>query len=112
MILNGSAAAGKAMPGSSVYAASKAALRSFARVWSVELSGRGIRVNVLHPGPVDTPALRRLSPEARDYLMSLTTIGRLGQPREVAKAVLFLASADAGFVSGTELFASGGMGQS
>ncbi|MFF3752453.1 SDR family NAD(P)-dependent oxidoreductase [Streptomyces sp. NPDC002018] len=112
IILNGSAAAEKAMPGSSLYAASKAALRSFARVWSAELSGRGIRVNVLHPGPIDTPALERLSPEARNHLVSLTTLGRLGQAREVAGAVLFLASADAGFVSGTELFVSGGMGQS
>ncbi|MFG1706721.1 SDR family NAD(P)-dependent oxidoreductase [Nonomuraea sp. M3C6] len=112
IILNGSAAAAKAIPGSSVYAASKAALRSFAQVWSAELADRGIRVNVLHPGPIDTPALDRLSPEARDYLISLTTVGRLGEPREVAGTVLFLASADAGFVSGTELFVSGGMGQS
>jgi NAD(P)-dependent dehydrogenase (short-subunit alcohol dehydrogenase family) len=112
IILNGSAAAEKAMPGSSVYAASKSALRSFARVWSAELSDRGIRVNVLHPGPIDTPALGQLSPEIRGFLTSLTTIGRLGQPEEVAKAALFLASADAGYVTGTELFVSGGMGQS
>jgi NAD(P)-dependent dehydrogenase (short-subunit alcohol dehydrogenase family) len=112
IILNGSAAAEKAMPGSSVYAASKAALRSFARVWSAELSDRGIRVNVLHPGPIDTPALQELSPETRDYLASLTTVGRLGQPREIAGAALFLASADARYVTGTELFVSGGMGQS
>ena len=112
IILNGSAAAEKAMPGSSVYAASKAALRSFARVWSAELSDRGIRVNVLHPGPIDTPALGQLSPEVRGFLTSQTTIGRLGQPDEVAKAALFLASADASYVSGTELFVSGGMGQS
>ncbi len=112
IILNGSAAAEKAMPGSSVYAASKAALRSFARVWSAELAERGIRVNVLHPGPIDTPALQELSPETRGYLASLTTVGRLGQPSEIAKAALFLASTDAGYVTGTELFVSGGMGQS
>lgn len=112
IILNGSAAAEKAMRGSSVYAASKTALRSFARVWSAELSERGIRVNVLHPGPIDTPALQELSPETRDYLTTLTTIGRLGQPREVAGVALFLASTASGYVTGTELFASGGMGQS
>lgn len=112
IILNGSAAAEKAMPGSSVYAASKAALGSFARVWSAELAERGIRVNVLHPGPIDTPSLQELPLEVRDYLTSLTTIGRLGQPREVAGAALFLASPDAGYVTGTELFVSGGMGQS
>jgi NAD(P)-dependent dehydrogenase (short-subunit alcohol dehydrogenase family) len=112
IILNGSAAAEKAMPGSSVYAASKAALKAFARVWSAELAPRGIRVNVLHPGPIDTPALGRLPQPHRDYLATLTTIGRLGRPEEIASAALFLASADSGYVSGTELFVSGGMGQS
>jgi NAD(P)-dependent dehydrogenase (short-subunit alcohol dehydrogenase family) len=112
IILNGSAAAEKAMPGSSVYAASKAALRAFARVWSAELSDRRIRVNVLVPGPIDTPALQELSPEIRDHLTSLTTIGRLGEPHEIASAALFLACSDSGFVNGTELFVSGGMGQS
>lgn len=112
IILNGSAAAEKAMPGSSVYAASKAALKAFARVWSAELAPQGIRVNVLHPGPIDTPSLSRLSDVQRDHLASLTTIGRLGRPDEIASAALFLASADSGFVSGTELFVSGGMGQS
>ena len=67
---------------------------------------------MLHPGPIDTPSLQELPPEARGYLTSLTTIGRLGQPREVAGAALFLASSDAGYVTGTELFVSGGMGQS
>jgi NAD(P)-dependent dehydrogenase (short-subunit alcohol dehydrogenase family) len=100
------------MPGSSVYAASKIALQSFARVWSAELSERGIRANVLHPGPIDTSALQELSPQTRDYLTSLTTIGRLGQPREVAGAAFFLASPDAGYATGSELFVSGGMGQS
>lgn len=112
IILNGSAATAKAMPGSSVYAASKASLQSFARVWSAELADRGIRVNVLHPGPIDTPALQELSREIRDYLTSLTTIGRLGRTVEIAGAALFLASGDAAYVTGTELFVSGGMGQS
>lgn len=112
IILNGSAAAEKAMPGSSVYAASKAALKSFARVWSAELAPRGVRVNVLHPGPTDTRALEGRPQEARDYLVSLTTIGRLARPTEIATAALFLASTDSSFVTGTELFVSGGMGQS
>jgi NAD(P)-dependent dehydrogenase (short-subunit alcohol dehydrogenase family) len=112
IILNGSAAAEKAMPGSSVYAASKAALKAFARVWSAELAPRGIRVNVLHPGPTATPALEGRLQQTRDYLVSLTTIGRLAQPSEIATAALFLASADSSFVAGTELFVTGGMGQS
>ena len=112
IILNGSAAAEKAMPGSSVYAASKAALKSFARVWSAELAPRGIRVNVLHPGPTDTPALEGRPQRARDFLVSLTTIGRLAQPTEIASAALFLASSDSSYVTGTELFVTGGMGQS
>jgi NAD(P)-dependent dehydrogenase (short-subunit alcohol dehydrogenase family) len=112
IILNGSAAAEKAIRGSSVYAASKAALKAFARVWSAELAPRHIRVNVLHPGPTDTPALEGRPQEARDYLVSLTTIGRLARPSEIASAALFLASADSSFVTGTELFVTGGMGQS
>lgn len=112
IILNGSAAAEKAMPGSSVYAASKAALKAFARVWSAELAARNIRVNVLHPGPTATPALEGRPQEARDFLVSLTTIERLAQPSEIASAALFLAGSDASFVTGTELFATGGMGQS
>ncbi|MFJ7217726.1 SDR family NAD(P)-dependent oxidoreductase [Amycolatopsis sp. NPDC098790] len=112
IILNGSAAAVKAMPGSSLYSASKNALAAFARVWSAELAQRRIRVNVVHPGSIDTASLETITPEHRDHLVSLTTIGRIGQPAEIASSVLFLASADSGFVSGTELFVSGGMGQS
>ena len=112
IVLNGSAAAEKAMPGSSLYSASKIALRSFARVWSAELADRGIRVNVLHPGPIDTPALGGLPEGTRAFLTSLTTIGRLGRPTEIAAAVAFLASAESSFVTGTELFVTGGMGQS
>lgn len=112
IILNGSAAAEKAIPGSSVYAASKAALKAFARVWSAELAPQNIRVNVLHPGPTDTPAIQGRTQETRDFLVSLTTIGRLAQPAEIATAALFLASSDSSFVTGTELFVTGGMGQS
>jgi NAD(P)-dependent dehydrogenase (short-subunit alcohol dehydrogenase family) len=109
IILNGSAAAEKAIPGSSVYAASKAALKAFARVWSAELAPRGIRVNVLHPGPT---GLKDRPREVVDYLVSLTTIGRVAQPYEIATAALFLATSDSSFVTGTELFVTGGMGQS
>lgn len=110
IILNGSAAAEKAIPASSLYSASKAALKAFARVWSAELAPRGIRVNVLHPGPIDTPFLS--SPEFRDKIVPMTTIGRLGRPQEIASAALFLATPDSGYVVGTELFVTGGMGQS
>jgi NAD(P)-dependent dehydrogenase (short-subunit alcohol dehydrogenase family) len=109
IILNGSAAAEKAIPGSSVYAASKAALKAFARVWSAELAARSIRVNVLHPGPT---GLEGRPQGVRDYLASLTTIGRLAQPNEIARPALFLATSDSSFVTGTELFVTGGMGQS
>ena len=111
IILTGSAAE-KAIPGSSVYAVSKAALKAFARVWSAELAPRGIRVNLLHPGPTGTPALEQRPQATRDYLVSLTTIGRLAQPTKIATAALFLASPDSSLVAGTELFVTGGMGQS
>lgn len=110
IILNGSVAVEGSAPGTSVYAASKATLRSFARVWSTELAERGIRVNVLHPAPIDTPAVQGLPPETRDYLKSLSTLGRLSTPHEIATAALFLASDDAGYVTGSQLFASGGAG--
>ncbi len=109
IILNGSVAAVAAEPGTSVYAGSKAALVAFARAWSAELAGRGIRVNVLHPGPIDTPAVTRLTPELLAKRTAMTVFDRLGQPREIAAGALFLASDDASFVTGTELFVSGGM---
>ena len=109
IILNGSAAAEKAIPGSSVYAASKGVLKAFARVWSAELAPRGVRVNLVHPGPTDTPTLQGRPQEARDYLVSLTTIGRLAQSSEIAIAALFLASSDSSFVTGTEPFVTDGM---
>jgi NAD(P)-dependent dehydrogenase (short-subunit alcohol dehydrogenase family) len=112
IILNGSASVEKAIPGSSLLAASKPALKACARVWSAELAPQDIRVNVLHPGPIDTPALARLSDAQRDSLASLIPVGRFGRPEEVAAAALFLASADSGYVVGTELFVSGGMGRS
>jgi len=109
IILNGSVAAVMAEPGSSVYAASKAALVAFARVWSVELAALGIRVNVLHPGPINTGILNRAPREMIDKRVALTASGRIGEPREIADAVLFLAGND--YVTGTELFVSNAMEQ-
>jgi NAD(P)-dependent dehydrogenase (short-subunit alcohol dehydrogenase family) len=100
-----------------VYAASKAAIRSFARTWANELKGRGIRVNTVTPGPIDTPGLAGVAPEemgAADftaYLAGTVPLGRVGRPEEVADAVLFLASAQSSFVTGAELAVDGGLNQ-
>ncbi|MBS0452703.1 MAG: glucose 1-dehydrogenase [Proteobacteria bacterium] len=100
----------------SVYSASKAAVRNFARSWALDLKDRGIRVNAVSPGPVRTPGLGGLVPdEARqglfDFLASQVPLGRLGEPEEIGKAVAFLASDAASFVNGIELFVDGGMAQ-
>lgn len=100
----------------SVYSASKAAVRNFARSWALDLKGRGIRVNVVSPGPIRTPGLGGLVPEeARqglfDALAAQVPLGRLGEPEEIAKAVGFLASDAASFINGIELFVDGGMAQ-
>ena len=117
IILNASINAYLGMPNSSVYAASKAALITLARTLSAELVSRGIRVNVVSPGPISTPILGRmgLPPEALDELLkSVQTrvpMGRFGRPEEIAKTVLFLASSDSSFLLGTEIVADGGMSQ-
>lgn len=115
VILTGSTAASGGTAGFSVYAASKAAVRSFARNWIVDLKERGIRVNVLSPGPTRTPGLIGLvGPEAArqqellDQLAADVPLGRVGDPDEIASAALFLASEEASFVTGTELFVDGG----
>ncbi|HZG21041.1 MAG TPA: SDR family oxidoreductase [Herbaspirillum sp.] len=100
----------------SVYSASKAAVRNFARSWALDLKDRGIRVNVVSPGPIRTPGLGGLVPdEARqglfDFLAAQVPLGRLGEPQEIGKAVAFLASDAASFVNGIELFVDGGMAQ-
>ena len=100
----------------SVYSASKAAVRNFARSWALDLKDRGIRVNAISPGPIRTPGLGGLVPdEARqglfDYLASQVPLGRLGEPEEIGKAVAFLASDAASFVNGIELFVDGGIAQ-
>lgn len=100
----------------SVYSASKAAVRNFARSWALDLKDRRIRVNAVSPGPIRTPGLGDLVPdEARqglfDALASQVPLGRLGEPEEIAKVVAFLASDAAAYINGTELFVDGGMAQ-
>jgi NAD(P)-dependent dehydrogenase (short-subunit alcohol dehydrogenase family) len=111
IILNGSITSVKGFPSFSVYAASKAAVRSFARSWLVDLKERRIRVNTLSPGPIDTPGLDQLGPDAKQYNATLVPRGEIGRPEEVATAALFLASSDSSFVNGVELFVDGGTAQ-
>jgi NAD(P)-dependent dehydrogenase (short-subunit alcohol dehydrogenase family) len=117
IILTGSTASVVGSPAFSVYGATKAALRSLARSWMLDLKDRHIRVNTLSPGPIRTPGLHGLGKteeESRAILDSLAAsvpMGRLGEPDEVAKAVVFLASDDSSFVNGIELFVDGGLAQ-
>ena len=109
--MNGSIANLKGFPGFGVYSASKAALRSFARSWTVDLKARNIRVNVLSPGTIDTPILERLPREKVDAFVALIPRGTIGRTEEIATAALFLASSDSSFVTGSELFVDGGVAQ-
>jgi len=113
IILNASIVASKGLPEWSVYSATKAAVRSFARTWTTDLKDRRIRVNAVSPGHTNTPPWR--SVEGADQLMKniSTTIplGRFGTPDEIAQAVLFLASDDSSYITGTELFVDGGFAQ-
>lgn len=111
IVLNGSMVSRKAFPQSSLYAASKAAVRSFARGWTVDLKKRRIRVNVVSPGSIDTEAIADLSPRALEYFANLVPRGSIGRAAEVAAAVLFLASDEASFISGIELAVDGGVTQ-
>lgn len=118
VILAGSTAGITGTANFSIYSASKAALRNLARSWILDLKGRAIRVNTLSPGPTHTPGLVDLAgPDLAnqqgllDYLTAQIPLGRMGQPEDVAKAAVFLASDDASFVNGVELFADGGMAQ-
>lgn len=108
IILNGSIASMKGFPGMSVYNASKAAVRSFARTWTMDLKNRTIRVNVLSPGTIDTAVFVGVPQEVKDQFISLIPMGRIGEPDEIAKAALFLASDQASFITGVELFVDGG----
>ena len=112
IVLNGSIAGSKAYPHQSLYNASKAAVRSFARSWTNDLKERGIRVNVVSPGGTETRLMRSFfdnSPGAEDEVIRGVPLGRLGRLEEVARAVLFLASHESSFVAGHELFVDGGV---
>jgi NAD(P)-dependent dehydrogenase (short-subunit alcohol dehydrogenase family) len=111
IILNGSVASTKGTPAFGVYAASKAAIRSFVRTWTSDLKDRHIRSNVVSPGPIDTPLTNRQDSDVIARIVSTIPMGRMGKPDEIAKAALFLASDDSSFVTGTELFVDGGRAQ-
>jgi NAD(P)-dependent dehydrogenase (short-subunit alcohol dehydrogenase family) len=118
IVMNASITSIKGTPAFGVYAASKAALRSFARTWSVDLKDRKIRINVVSPGTVITPGYKTelgMSDEQIEQLKvqtaAATPLGRAGTPDEIAKAVVFLASDDSSYINGIELFVDGGMAQ-
>ena len=111
IFLNGSIASIKGFPAFSVYSASKAAVRAFARAWLLELKNRKIRVNILSPGSIDTPILDPLGPDAKESFRAMIPRGELGRPEEIATVALFLASSDSSFVNGIELFVDGGTAQ-
>jgi NAD(P)-dependent dehydrogenase (short-subunit alcohol dehydrogenase family) len=117
VILAGSTTSVMGTAAFSVYSASKAAVRNFARSWLLDLKDREIRVNTLSPGPVRTPGLVGLAPDEQaqqgllDYLASQVPIGRVGEPAEIGRAAVFLASDDSSFMNGVEMFVDGGMAQ-
>ncbi|MGE3639667.1 MAG: SDR family oxidoreductase [Pirellulales bacterium] len=118
IVINGSMVSIKGLPAFSVYSATKAALRSFARSWAVDLKDRHIRVNVVSPGTVVTPAYKNALgldqgqiDQMVDQAIATTPLGRAGTPDEIASAVLFLASDDSSYVNGAELFVDGGAAQ-
>jgi NAD(P)-dependent dehydrogenase (short-subunit alcohol dehydrogenase family) len=117
IILNASVAGSKGIEAFSVYSATKAAVRSFARTWTTDLKARKIRVNTISPGPIDTPILETTGlsqgelDQLKTTLASSVPLGRMGRADEIAKAALFLASDDSSFVTGIELFVDGGLAQ-
>jgi NAD(P)-dependent dehydrogenase (short-subunit alcohol dehydrogenase family) len=117
IILNASIVASKGLPETSVYNATKAAVRSFARTWTTDLKDRRIRVNAVSPGFIETPGLNELLASSRageqglQMISNTVPLGRLGTPHEIAKAVVFLASDDSSYITGTELFVDGGIAQ-
>ncbi len=117
IILNASIVASKGLSANSVYSATKAAVRSFARTWTTDLKDRHIRVNAVSPGPIDTPGLNDLvastgaGEQRLKAISNNVPLGRLGTPDEIAKAVVFLASDDSSYITGTELFVDGGFAQ-
>jgi NAD(P)-dependent dehydrogenase (short-subunit alcohol dehydrogenase family) len=117
IILNASIVGSKGLASNSVYSATKAAIRSFARTWTTDLKNRHIRVNAVSPGTIDTPGLGELlassqvGEQRRKMISTSVPLGRLGTPDEIAKVVVFLASDDSSYVSGVELFVDGGFAQ-
>jgi len=117
IILNASIVASKGLSSNSVYSATKAAVRSFARTWTTDLKDRRIRVNAVSPGSIDTPGLSDLlassdtGQQRLKMISNAVPLGRLGTPNEIAKAVVFLASDDSSYITGTELFVDGGFAQ-
>jgi len=117
IILNASMVGSKGLPAYSVYSATKAAVRSFARTWTTDLKERRIRVNAVSPGSIDTPGARDLlassgvGEKRKKMIAESVPLGRLGTPDETAKAVVFLASDDSSYITGTELFVDGGFAQ-
>lgn len=117
IILNASIGSSKGVEESSVYSATKAAVRSFARTWTVDLRHRKIRVNAISPGPIDTPIFSNLLEneeqikQFKKNIVNTVPMGRMGNPDEVAKAVSFLASDDSSYITGIELFVDGGLAQ-
>jgi NAD(P)-dependent dehydrogenase (short-subunit alcohol dehydrogenase family) len=117
IVLVGSIAASKGIPGYTAYSGSKATLRSYARTWAQEFKDRGIRVNTVSPGPVDTPIIdgqadtKEGADRIRASFAATIPLGRMGRPEELAAAVLFLASDESSFITGTELSVDGGMAQ-
>ena len=117
IILNASVVGSKGLSSNSVYSATKAAIRSFARTWTTDLKDRRIRVNAISPGTIDTPGLNDLlasgdaGEQRRKMVASAIPLGRFGRPDEVAKAVVFLASDDSSYITGAELFVDGGFAQ-
>jgi NAD(P)-dependent dehydrogenase (short-subunit alcohol dehydrogenase family) len=118
VILNASVVGSKGFQAFSVYSATKAAVRSFARTWTTDLKARKIRVNVISPGPIETPAISGLAQndpqqveQLKQGLIAGVPLGRIGQPDEIASAAVFLASSDSSFITGIELFVDGGAAQ-
>ena len=117
IVLNASIVASKGFAANSVYSATKAAVRSFARTWTTDLKDRHIRVNVVSPGVTDTPGLNNLlassqtGQERAQLIAAGVPLGRFATPDEIAKAVVFLASDDSSYVTGIELFVDGGLAQ-
>lgn len=115
VVIIGSTASMDPGPGLSVYGASKAAIRNLVRSWIQEIKATGVRINLVSPGPVDTPSLRGMFPDAVEetlaFLRGRSMVGRIGVPEDIARAVAFVASEQSGYINGIELFLDGGASQ-